>query len=136
MEKPGKELLLPLPIGQFMQIHGSEFKLHPVCHLGQASVLCITHRVLFFGIRKDAFNGLFPPLVKIPVLLCIAGVVCQLLVILPDMPLYGLYAVLGMRRTKLSGGTFCTEPRIALVFPVTVPVCGGILHAPDGAAWI
>ena len=40
-------MLLPLPIGQFFQIHGSKFKLHPVCHLGQASVLCITHRVLY-----------------------------------------------------------------------------------------
>lgn len=47
MDKPGKEVLLPLPIGQFFQIHGSKFKLHPVCHLGQASVLCITHRVLY-----------------------------------------------------------------------------------------
>ena len=40
-------MLLPLPIGQFFQIHGSKFKLHPICHLGQASVLCITHRVLY-----------------------------------------------------------------------------------------
>lgn len=78
--------LLPFTSGQLFQIHGSKLKLHPVCHLGQASVLCITHSVLFFGVRKDAFNSLFPLLVKIPVLRCIAGVVRQVLVILPHMP--------------------------------------------------
>ena len=55
----------PFPCGQFFQVHGNKLKLHPVRHLGQASVLRITHRVFFFGIRKDTFNGLFPLLVKI-----------------------------------------------------------------------
>ena len=50
--------------------------------------MCITHSVFFFGVRKDAFNGLFTLLVKILALRCIAGVVRQVLVILPDMPLY------------------------------------------------
>ena len=83
--------------------------------------------MLFFGVRKDAFNGLFPLPVKILVLRCIAGVVRQVLVILPDMPLYGLYAVLGMR-AKLSGGTIRTNSVVTLVFPVAVPVCGGIFQ--------
>ena len=104
-------MLLPLSTGQLFQIHGSKLKLYPVCHLGQASVLCITHSVFFFGVRKDAFNGLFPLLVKVPVLRCIADVVRQILVILSDMPLYGLYAVLGMR-AKLSGETICANPGI------------------------
>ena len=52
---------------QLFQIHGNKLKLHPVRYLSQASVLCITHRVFFLGIGKGPFNGLFAPLVKIPV---------------------------------------------------------------------
>lgn len=52
---------------QLFQIHGSKLKLHQVRYLSQASVLCITHRVFFLGIGKGPFNGLFAPLVKIPV---------------------------------------------------------------------
>jgi len=61
--------LLPLPGCQLFQIHGSKLKLHPVRHLGQASVLRITHSVFFFGVCKDTFNGLFTPPVKALVLL-------------------------------------------------------------------
>ena len=127
-EKRIDKTLLPLPGGQLFQIHGCKLKLHPVRYLGQASVLCITHSVFFFGVCKDAFNGLFPLLVKILVLRCIAGIVCQLFVILPDMPLYGFYAVFGVG-AKLSGGTICANLGIAFVFPVAVPVCGGIYGA-------
>ena len=120
-------MLPPLPTGQLFQIHGSKLKIHPVCYLDQASVLCITHSVFFFCVRKDAFNRLFPLVVKVPVLRCIADVVRQILVILPDLPLYGLYAALGMR-AAFSGGTIRANPGITLVFPVAVPVCGGILE--------
>ncbi len=68
-EKRIDKTLLPLPGCQFFQIHGSKLKLHPVRHLSQASVLCITHSVFFFGVCKDAFNGLFTPPVKALVLL-------------------------------------------------------------------
>ena len=68
-EKRIDKTLLPLPGCQFFQIHGSKFKLHPVRHLGQASVLRITHSVFFFGVCKDTFNRLFTPPVKAPVLL-------------------------------------------------------------------
>ena len=68
-EKRIDKTLLPLPGCQLFQIHGSKLKLHPVRHLGQASVLRITHSVLFFSICKDTFNGLFPLPVKAPVLL-------------------------------------------------------------------
>ena len=68
-EKRIDKTLLPLPGCQLFQIHGSKLKLHPVRHLGQASVLCITHSVLFFGVCKDAFNRLFTPPVKALVLL-------------------------------------------------------------------
>lgn len=126
-EDQKKETLLPFPIGQLFQLHGNEIKLHPVCHLSQASVLCITHCMLFFGVCKNAFNGLSPPLVKIPVLWCAAGVIRQVLVILPDMLLHRFDAALGMG-TQLSGRTVGAYLRIALVFPVAVPVCSGIFE--------
>ena len=88
-------MLLPFPSSQLFQIHGSKFKLHPVCHLSQASVLCIAHCVFFLGVRKDALNCFFSPLVKLLVFGRIAGVICQIFIALPDMPLYGLYARLG-----------------------------------------
>jgi hypothetical protein len=38
-----KKMVLPFPNRQLFQIHGNKLKLHPVRHLSQASVLCITH---------------------------------------------------------------------------------------------
>ena len=89
--------------------------------------MCITHSVFFFGVCKDTFNGLFPLLVKALVLRCIACVICQLFVILPDVPLYGFYAVFGVG-AKLSCRTLGAKPCITFVFPVAVPVCGGIFE--------
>ena len=40
------------------QIHGSKFKPDPSGDGGQASVICITHRVFLLRIRKAPFNGL------------------------------------------------------------------------------
>ena len=120
--------LLPLPGCQLFQIHGSKLKLHPVRYLGQASVLRITHSVLFFGVCKDAFNRLFTPPVKALVLRCITGIVCQLFVILPDMPLYGFHVVFGVG-AKLSGGTICANLGIAFVFPVRIWYSGQITQS-------
>jgi hypothetical protein len=58
-ENPGRCTMVP-PC-QLFEIHGSKFKLYPVCHLSQASVLRITHSVFFFGVGKDPFNGFFAP---------------------------------------------------------------------------
>ena len=55
----GENGVLPTPLGQFFQIHGSIFKPDPSCDCGQASVVCITHCVFLFCIRKDTLNGLF-----------------------------------------------------------------------------
>ena len=57
----------PFPCGQFFQVHGSKLKLHPVRHLSQASVLRITHRVFFLGVREDPFNGFLSTLVELRV---------------------------------------------------------------------
>ena len=59
--------------GELFQVHGSKFKLHPVCYLGQASVLRITHGVFFFRVSKVAFNRFFAALIKRLVLGYISG---------------------------------------------------------------
>ena len=75
-EKQETKMVIPFPCCQLFQVHGSKLKLHPVCHLGQASVLRITHRVFLFGVRKDPFNGLFTFPVKLLVLRCISLMIC------------------------------------------------------------
>ena len=52
-------------IAFFRGIYGSKLELHPVCHLGQTSVLCITHGVFLFLSCKDPLNGFFPALVEL-----------------------------------------------------------------------
>ena len=67
---------LPFPGGQLFQIHGSKLKLHPVRDLGQASVLRVTHPVLFLRIGKHTLDLLFSQ----PVQLC-----APILLILPSI---------------------------------------------------
>ena len=120
--------VIPFPPRQFFEVHGSKFKLHPVCHLSQASVLRITHGVFFFRIRKVLFNRFFAFLVKILVLRRISGIICQFLIFFPDMTLYRLYAILGMG-TELSGRAIGADLWVALVFPVSIPVGGAVFQS-------
>ena len=115
----------PTCYGQLFQIHGSKFKLDPVCNLGQASVLSIAHGVFFLGVGKDSFNGLLAPLVQFLVLWGVAGVVGQFFIILPDMPLYCFDTVFGMG-AQMAGGAVGTDLRVASVLPVSVPVGGPV----------
>ncbi len=61
-------LSLHFLFANFFEIHGSKFKPYPIRDLGEAAVGCITHRVFFFCIRKDPFNGFFSLLVKVGML--------------------------------------------------------------------
>ena len=108
-------------VANFFQVHGSKLKLHPVRHLSQASVLRITHRVFFLGVREDPLNGFLSALVELRVHRRISGIVRQFLIVLPDMPLHRFDTVLGMR-TPFSGRTGRTDIRIALVFPISITV--------------
>ena len=58
-EKASEKGVPPTPICQLFQVHGSKFKSDPSCDGGQASVVCITHRVFLFRVCKDPFNGFF-----------------------------------------------------------------------------
>ncbi len=78
--------------------------------------------MFFLGVREDPFNGFFSALVELRVRRRISGIVCQLLIVLPDMPLYRLYAILGMS-TEFSGGAIGADVWVTFVFPVSVAVC-------------
>ena len=89
--------------------------------MGEAAVRCITHRVFFFRIRKDTFDRFFALLVKVGVLGSIPGIIGKLLVVLPNMSLYDLYTILGMR-AKMPCRTVLAYLGMALVFSVSVSV--------------
>ena len=84
---------LCLPSCQLFEVHGSKLKPHPIGNLGQATVICVTHSMLFFRIGKNPFNGFFTFGVKVLVFRGIPGIVGQLLIVLPDMAQDRLYAV-------------------------------------------
>lgn len=77
--------------------------------------------MFLFRIRKDPLNGFFPAHVELRVSGCISGITCLFLAALPDMPLHGLYAVLGMG-TQFSGRAVGAYLRSALVFSVSIAV--------------
>ena len=116
---------IPFPNGQLFQIHGSKFKLHPVCHLGQASVLRVTHPVFFLRIGKHTLNLLFSQPVQFFVHRHMPDMLCHLHIVLPDMA-QDCFLALGVLGAHPSGGTALAKIASAFVFPVALPVCGGI----------
>ena len=118
---------IPFPGGQLFQIHGSKFKLHPVCHLGQASVLGVTHAVLFFRIGKYTLDLLFSQPVQFFVHRHIPDMLRHLHIVLPDMAPHRFLAP-GAFGTYPSGRTAFAKISPAFVFPVALPVCGGIMQ--------
>lgn len=86
--------ILPLPNCKLFQVHGSKFKPHPIRYLGQACVSCVSHAMLFLGIRKDPFNGFLAHLVVSLVSLRIAKLFCHIHIRLPDVLRYRLNEVL------------------------------------------
>src|SRR5699024_2015097 len=101
--------------------------LHPVCHLGQASVLRVTHPVFFLRIGKHTLNLLFSQPVQFFVHRHMPDMLCHLHIVLPDMAQYGFLA-LGVLGAHPSGGTALAKIASAFVFPVALPVCGGIMQ--------
>ena len=91
MKETGKESWknrsFAAPDCQFFEVHGSEFKPHPACNPGQTSVVCITHPVLFFRIRKGTLNRLLAPCVNILPHLCFSNLFHQIQIFLPDVSL-------------------------------------------------
>ena len=80
------------PQCQLFQVHCSKFKLHPVCYLGQASIRCEPHCMLFFCICKDALNGFFSSSIPFLVQCCVPVFFCLLHIVCPKMTHYCLFA--------------------------------------------
>ena len=110
----------PYPFCILFQIHGSKFKLHPVCHMGQASVLGVTHVVLFFRIGKYTLDLLFSQPVQFFVHRHIPDMLRHLHIVLPDMAHHRFLAP-GAFGTYPSGRTAFAKISPAFVFPVALP---------------
>ena len=116
----------PFPCGQFFQIHRSKLKLHPVCYLGQASVLRVTHPVLFLCVGKHTLDLLFS--LRYSSLYC---PMCR------TSSACSTYSCQIWRMTVFSHLHFCAhcsgwavlaQIRPALVLPVSIPICRGIMQ--------
>ena len=75
----------PAPNCQFFQIHGSKLKLDPSGDCGQASVVRITHCVLFFCVSKHSLNGLLAHRVNAFRIFCFSDTLHSIQIGLPDV---------------------------------------------------
>ena len=78
-------VVIPTPICQFFQVHGSILEPDPSGDAGQASVVCITHRVFLFRVRKDSLYRFLAHRVELSASLRFPKLVHQIQVFLPDM---------------------------------------------------
>ena len=70
---------------QFFQIYGSKLKLDPSGDCGQASVVRITHCVLFFCVSKHSLNGLLAHRVNAFRIFCFSDTLYSIQIGLPDV---------------------------------------------------
>ena len=117
--------VVPTPICQFFQVHGSVFKPDPSRDCGQASVVCISHGVLLFRIRKDTLNRLFALCIDFLCTLRLSDLLYQIQVLLPNVGCeYFLPLFIGS--ASCSAGAVPAFLRSASVRPLAVPVCGSV----------
>ena len=81
----GQKGAFPAPNCQFFQIHGSKLKLDPSGDCGQASVVRITHCVLFFCVSKHSLNGLLAHRVNAFRIFCFSDTLHSIQIGLPDV---------------------------------------------------
>ena len=84
-EKMLKMRSIPTPHCQLFQIHGSIFKPHPVCDLGQTSMMRISHCVLLFRIGKYALYCFFSHGIYLFAALRLTKLLDQIEILLPYM---------------------------------------------------
>ena len=82
--KPEKGVF-PAPICRLFQVHGSKFKPDPSGDGGQASVICITHRVFLLRSRKDPFEGFFSLSINLLAQVGLSDALHSVQVFLPDV---------------------------------------------------
>ena len=116
---------LPTPLCQFFEIHGSIFKPHPSRNPGQTSVVCVTHCVFLFRIRKDPLNGFFSPGVNSFAQIGLSDVLHNVQVFLPDM--CGVYPLpLFIRTAFCFARAISALRRCASVRSFALPVGSGM----------
>ena len=117
----------PAPFCELFQVHGSKFELDPIRDLSQACISGIAHPMLLLRIRKDTLYRFFSCLVHPLVDRRVPGIICQFLVILPDVPGDCFHTVFALC-AKVPGWTIGAYLRIAFVFPVSIPVCSAVVQ--------
>ena len=120
--KAGKGVF-PTPICQLFQIHGSKFKPDPSRDGGQASVVCITHRVFLLRIRKDPFNGFFALCIYFFCTIRFSYLFDQIQILLPDVRCVYLLPLFICAAFRLAG-TISALRRCASVGSFPLPVGG------------
>ncbi len=122
---PREKGVLPTPIRKFFQIHGSIFKPDPSCDCGQASMVCISHCMLFFCIGKDPLDRLFALRINFLCTLCFSYLFYQVRIFLPNVRCKYLL-------TFLVGSAFCltwavdTFLRRTAICPFAILICGRV----------
>ncbi len=81
-------MTISFPYCQLFQIHGSKFKLHPVCYLSETSVVGVSHLMLFFCICEYTLYFLLAYPAQLFVSGCVSSILGKLYPVLPDMPSY------------------------------------------------
>ena len=124
--------VFPTPYRQFFEIHGSKFKPDPSCDSGQASVVCITHRVSFLRVRKDPFNRLLALCVNCFRTIRFSYLLHEIQILLPDvrrMDFLPLFICTAFRFARSASALL----RRASVGPLSIPVRRSVPQDP--APW-
>ena len=116
---------MPLVDGKFLEIHRSKLELDPCGDRGQPSIWSITHCVFLFGVCKDALNRLRTQGIGCFAYRRMPDILCPLQILLPDMAGYG-FCVLPVLRTSFPNRAALTDVALALIFPISFTVGGGI----------
>ena len=74
-----------LRCASFFRFMAANLSLTHLVNCGHASVVCITHGVFLFRIRKDPFNGFFPLRINPFALLILPDALHNVQIFLPDV---------------------------------------------------
>ena len=67
------------------KIHGSKFKPDPISDASQATKICKSHRVFFFGVGKNTLDCFFTAVVKLTDLRSMSVVLGKLEIVAPEV---------------------------------------------------
>ena len=109
------------------EIHSSKFKPDPISDTSQATKICKSHRMLFFGVSKHTFDGFLAVFVELFQLGRVSVILCLFEIIKPKMFCNELYKTLAFSAFAKGWAVFA-EFGITLVFTVAVAVSCRIIQ--------